>query len=194
MRIEIRSDSVILDGYVNGVERDSKPIVTPIGKCVERIESRAFEKALNRTENVDLLLNHNKDKKLGSIKEGNLELFEDNMGLRAIATVTDPEVIQKARNNKLKGWSFGMFVNKDRIEERTDDIPRRYIEDLDLFEVSIVDDRMSPCYTATSIETRADKEVVTEQRSNEFRAKTVDNTSIDYSEYEKRIKKLKGDE
>lgn len=194
LRIEIRSDSVILDGYVNGVERDSKPIVTPIGKCVERIESRAFEKALSRAENVDLLLNHNKDKKLGSTKEGNLELFEDNIGLRAIATVTDKEVIEKARNKKLRGWSFGMFVNKDRVEERAENIPRRHIEDLDLFEVSIVDDRLSPCYTATSIEIRADEEIVTEQRSNEFRAITVDNTSIDYSEYEKRIKKLKGDD
>lgn len=194
LRIEIRSDSVILDGYVNGVERDSKPIVTPIGKCVERIEARAFEKALSRAENVDLLLNHNKDKKLGSTKEGNLELFEDNIGLRAIATVTDKEVIEKARNKKLRGWSFGMFVNKDRVEERAENIPRRHIEDLDLFEVSIVDDRLSPCYTATSIEIRADEEIVTEQRSNEFMAITVDNTSIDYSEYEKRIKKLKGDD
>lgn len=194
MRIEIRSDSVILDGYVNGVERDSKPIVTPIGKCVERIEPRAFEKALSRAENVDLLLNHNKNRKLGSIKDGNIELFEDNIGLRAIATVTDKEVIEKARNKKLKGWSFGMYVNKDRIEERADDIPRRHIEDLDLFEVSIVDDRLSPCYTATSIETRADEEIVMEQRNNEFRAVTIDNTSIDYTEYENRIKKLKGDE
>lgn len=194
LRIEIRSDSVILDGYVNAVERDSRPIITSRGKCTERIEPRAFEKALSRADNVDLLLNHNKNKKLGSTEEGNLELFEDNIGLRAIATVTDAEVMQKARNNKLKGWSFGMFVNKDRIEERADDIPRRHIEDLDLFEVSIVDERLSPCYTATSIETRADKEVVTEQRSNEFRAVTVDNTSIDYTEYENRIKKLKGDE
>ena len=194
MRIEIRSDSVILDGYVNAVGRDSKPIITPRGKVVEQIEPRAFEKALSRAQNVDLLLNHNKNKKLGSVKDGNLELFEDNIGLRAIATVTDQEVIQKAREKKLKGWSFGQFVNKDRLEERADDIPRRYVEDLDLFEVSIVDNRLSPCYTATSIETRADEEMVAEQRGNEFRAVTIDNTSIDYTEYENRIKKLKGDE
>lgn len=191
MRIEIRSDSVILDGYVNAVGRDSRPVITPRGKCIEQIEPRAFEKALNRTDNVDLLLNHNKNRKLGSTKEGNLELFEDNIGLRAIATITDKEVMEKARENKLKGWSFGQYVNKDRIEERADDIPRRYVEDLDLVEVSIVDDRLNPVYTATSIETRANEEVINEQRSNEFRAVTVDNTSIDYSEYEGKIKKLK---
>lgn len=197
MRIEIRNDSVLLDGYVNAVGRDSKPIITAIGKCVEQIEPRAFQRALERAENVDLLLNHRKDRKLGSTKEGNIKLFEDNIGLRAIATVTDAEVIQKAKDKKLKGWSFGMFVNKDRPEERTNDIPRRHVEDLDIFEVSIIDDRMSPCYTGTSIEQRADKEVVSEQRGDEFRAVTEDHTTktpIDYSEYENKIKKLRGDE
>ena len=173
---------------------DSKPIITPRGKVVEQIEPRAFEKALNRAENVDLLLNHRKDRKLGATKEGNIKLFEDNIGLRAIATVTDAEVIQKAREKKLRGWSFGQFVNKDRLEERANDIPRRYVEDLDLFEVSIIDDRMSPCYVGTSIEQRADKEVITEQRGDEFRAVIEDYSTIDYSEYENRIKKLKGDE
>lgn len=193
MRIEIRSDSVILDGYVNAVGRDSRPVITPRGKCIEQIEPRAFEKALNRTDNVDFLLNHNKDRKLGSTKEGNVELFEDSIGLRAIATVTDEEVIEKAKQKKLRGWSFGQYVNKDRIEERADDIPRRYIEDLDLVEISIIDDRLSPVYTATSVEMRADEEVVNEQRGNEFRAVTVDNTTIDYSEYENKIKTLKGE-
>lgn len=193
MRIEIRSDSVILDGYVNAVGRDSKPVMTPRGKCIEQIEPRAFEKALNKADNVDILLNHDKNRKLGSTKEGNLELFEDNIGLRAIATVTDPEVMEKAKKKKLKGWSFGQYVNKDRIEERSDDIPRRYVEDLDLLEVSIIDDRLNPVYTATSVEMRADEEVVNEQRGSEFRAVTVDNTSIDYSEYEEKIKKIKGE-
>lgn len=193
MRIEIRSDSVILDGYVNAVERDSRPIITSKGKCVERIESRAFEKALSRADNVDFLLNHDKNRKLGSTREGNIELFEDNIGLRAIATVTDKEVIEKAKKKKLKGWSFGMYVNKDRIEERADNLPVRHIGDLDLIEVSIVDDRLNPVYTATSIEMRADEEVINEQRGNEFRAVVVDNTTIDYSEYEEKIKRLKGE-
>lgn len=197
MRIEIRSDSILLDGYVNAVARDSKPIITPRGKVVEQIEPRAFQRALERAENVDLLLDHDPNRKLGSTKEGNLELFEDNIGLRAIATVTDLEVIQKARKGKLKGWSFGMYTNKDRIEERADGIPRRYIEDLDLFEVSIIDDRMSPCYIATSIEQRADKEMIAEQRGDEFRAVIVDKTkkeSIDYSAYENIINQLQNNQ
>lgn len=197
MRIEIRNDSVLLDGYVNAVGRDSKPIITPRGKVVEQIEPRAFSKALERATNVDLLLDHNKERKLGSTTEGNLELFEDNIGLRAICTVKDPEVIEKAKQKKLKGWSFGMYANNDRIEERADNIPRRYIEDLDLFEVSIIDDKLSPCYTGTSIEQRADQEITVEQRVTESRAVTVDNTvetpkePIDYSKYENRINQIK---
>ena len=87
MRIEIRSDSVILDGYVNAVDRYSRTINSPTGKFIEKIEPGAFSKALERAENVDLLLDHNKSRKLGSTKEGNLQLFEDNIGLRAICTV-----------------------------------------------------------------------------------------------------------
>lgn len=192
MRIEIRSDSVLLDGYVNAVGRDSKPIITPRGKVVEQIEPRAFQRALERADNVDLLLDHDKNKKLGSTKDGNLELFEDNIGLRAIAEVRDPEVIEKARQKKLKGWSFGMYAKKDVLEERANDIPRRRVQELDLFEVSIVDDRMSPVYIGTSIEQRAEEEVILEQRGDEFVAVTVEEPQkIDYSEYEARINRLK---
>lgn len=193
MRIEIRSDSVLLDGYVNAVGRDSKPVITPHGKVVERIEPRAFEKALDRAENVDLLLDHDENRNLGSTKQGNVNLFEDNIGLRAICTVTDPEVIQLAKDGKLKGWSFGEYVNKDEIEERANDIPRRNVKDLDIKEVSIIY-KLTPCYNATSIEMRAGQEVTSEQRSNEFRA-VIENMvetpkeTIDYLEYENRLKK-----
>ena len=46
------------------------------------------------------------------LKSGNLELYEDNIGLRAIATVTDEQVIEKARNKELRGWSFGFVSEK----------------------------------------------------------------------------------
>lgn len=196
MRIEIRSDSVVIDGYVNAVERMSKPVITPHGKVVEVIEQRAFERALERADNVDLLLNHDTERKLGSTTQGNLELWEDNIGLRAVCTVTDADVIEKAKNGKLKGWSFGMYTNEDKIEERAEGLPIRRIKELDIFEVSIIDNRLSPCYTATSIETRADGEKVAEQRAyeNKIVVKNMVETpkeTIDYSEYVNRIAKLK---
>jgi len=169
MRIEIRNNSVLLDGYVNAVARDSRPIPSPKGKFIEQIVPKAFERALMRTDNVDLLLNHDKTKKLGSTKEGNLELFEDNIGLRAICTVTDSEVIEKAKNNQLRGWSFGFYIDKDKWEEK-EGVNRRYVEELELTEVSIIDNTRIPAYIATSIETREDKDIIEETRGEDFKA------------------------
>lgn len=200
MRIEIRNNSVILDGYVNAVCRDSRPIPSLKGKFIEQIEPMAFQNALDRAENVDLLLNHDKNRKLGSTKEGNLQLFEDNIGLRAICNVTDTDVIEKAKNKQLRGWSFGFYANKDRWEDTDKEIQHRFVEDLDIFEVSIIDNTKTPAYIATSIEQRDNKEVITENRCNDFRAITVDESIkepkekrevIDYSLYEKEIELLK---
>lgn len=196
LRIEIRNDSVILDGYVNAVDRESKPIPSVKGNFIEKIKPGAFQRSLERRENVDLLLNHDKNRKLGSTSEGNLELFEDNIGLRAICTVTDKEVIEKAKNKQLRGWSFGFYAEKDNWEQQENGYEKRTVEELDLFEVTIVDDTRSPAYIATSIEMRDDKEILNENRVTEFKAITVDETKeerakIDYSKYESEIENLK---
>lgn len=197
MRIEIRNDSVLLDGYVNAVDRESKPIPSVKGRFVEKIQPGAFQRSLERRGNVDLLLNHDKNRKLGSTSEGNLQLFEDNIGLRAICTVTDSEVIQKAKNKQLRGWSFGFYAEKDKWEPSEGGYEKRVVEELDLFEVTIVDDTRNPAYSATSIEMRDDKEVLNENRVTEFKAITVDErkkeerTDIDYSKYENEIENLK---
>jgi HK97 family phage prohead protease len=160
MKVEIRNDSVVLSGYVNVVSRDSRVLPSARGKFIEQIEPRTFEKALGRTDNVDLLFNHREDRKLGSTAQGNLELFEDSIGLRAICTVTDEEVINKAKNNELRGWSFGFICREDKWVDG--EIQKRYVSDLDLLECSILD--MTPAYIATSIESRGEETVVTEQR------------------------------
>ena len=186
--------SIFAYGYVNAVGRDSKPIPYLNGKFIEQIEPRAFDKALNKTDNVDLLLNHDENRKLGSTKDGNLELFEDNIGLRAICTITDKDVIEKAKKGELRGWSFGFCAEKDRWEDTNKGYQRRYVEDLDLFEVSILDNRKNPAYEGTSIEMREDKEVVTECRSFDVKAIIIngDNkNNIDYSKYTDLFNKVK---
>lgn len=189
----------MLDGYVNAVGRDSRVLPSPKGKFIEQIKPKTFQRALERADNVDLLFNHQKNRKLGSTKEGNLELYEDNIGLRAIATVSDDEVIKKAKNGGLRGWSFGFYTNKDSWEEGPDGIQRRYLEDIDLLEVSILD--KTPAYIATTIEQRGEEDVLTETRGEDFKAVIEDNSpeerqkgQIDYSVYEKEIEfiKMKG--
>ena len=170
MDMEIRADgSLHIEGYVNAVERDSRTVICPeCGKCVEQIRAGAFGEALRAAKNVDILLNHDKGRRLGSTSEGTLSLYEDNIGLRASADIRDEEVISEARAGKLRGWSFGFKKLSSEIENRANDIPRRIVTSMTLSEVSLIDDRYTPCYAGTSIEMRADGEMDEhEVRSNE---------------------------
>jgi HK97 family phage prohead protease len=198
MRIEIRGNQVLLDGYVNAVGRESRILPSSRGPFKEQIVPGAFDRALQKTDNVELRFNHDENRRLGSIKDGNLTLYEDNIGLRAIATVTDEEVIQKAKDGKLTGWSFGFIDQKPNWQDGPDGIQRRFLEDIELLEVSILD--KTPAYIATSIEARGEEQVITENRSDEFRAEIEDLTpkeeekrekQVDFSVFEKEIEILK---
>ena len=155
MQVRVREDSVEIEGYVNAIERNSKPLMSRVGQFIERICKGAFKKALKRNDDVHILLNHDWKRDLGSTKQGNLELEEDNIGLHARATITDPDVIQKARNGELVGWSFGF---QDREVENTIErgMPYRAVRDLDLAEVSILDKSKKPAYDGTLISARSD--------------------------------------
>ena len=155
MKINIREDHVEIEGYVNAIERNSKPLMSRIGQFIERICKGAFKRALKRNNDVHILLNHDWNRDLGSTKQGNLKLEEDNIGLKARATITDPEVIQKARNGDLVGWSFG-FQDRDVVNSIQDGMPHRAVKDLDLHEVSILDRRKSPAYDGTLITARSE--------------------------------------
>ena len=158
MQITIRADSVELEGYVNSIERKSKPLWSRIGQFVERICKGAFKRALERNDNVRIMLNHTKD--IGGQKDGNLELYEDAIGLHARATITDPEVIDKAKEGRLVGWSFGFYDRE--VEQKRDEngYPLRDVIDLDLEEVSILDDRTTPAYDGTLVSVRSDEKSI----------------------------------
>lgn len=195
MRIEIRNDSVLLDGYVNAVARDSRPMLDENGeKFVEQISPKTFQRAIEKNDDILCLLNHEPSRILGSTKDGNIELFEDNIGLRAICKITDREVIEKAKKNKLRGWSFGFEAVKEHEEPIKEGLKRRFIDEMNLAEVSIIDERKIPCYVGTSIETRAEKQTKLEYRGEDFKAKIVDSTEqkpkIDYSKYEKILEEI----
>lgn len=155
MQINVREDSVEISGYVNAVERNSKPLMSRIGQFVERICKGAFKKAIKRNNDIHILLNHDWDRDLGSTKQGNLELEEDNIGLHARATITDRDVIEKAKRGDLVGWSFG-FSDRDVENSLERGIPSRAVKDLDLYEVSILDRTRTPAYDGTLITARAE--------------------------------------
>lgn len=203
MLIRLQNDSVVIEGYVNAIERKSKPLRSRIGEFVERIKQGAFKRALERNDNIRLLLNHDWSKDLGGTKDGNLELTEDNIGLRARATITDPEVIKKAKNGDLVGWSFG-FTDRDVDKHDENGVTTRDVKDLDLFEVSLLDRTKKPAYDGTLVTVRAEDELqfhgepcITElEIREETEPKQHENVEeikeVDYSEYDALIGEIKG--
>lgn len=152
---KLENGSYILQGYVNAILRESRELNSPIGKFKEVVEPNVFRNAIHKADDIKILFNHNENRELGSISKGNLELFEDSIGLFCRATITDEEVIDLAEKRELTGWSFGFKANKDNWI-KTEDKQLRYLEDIDLIEVSILS--VTPAYEATS--------VVYEERSN----------------------------
>lgn len=166
MKLIIRSDSIVIEGYVNAVERNSKPLTERGVTFIERVSAGAFKRAIRRASDIRILLNHRKDRDLGGMSDGTLELEEDNIGLKARAVITDPEVIEDARHGDLVGWSFGFYDVKDGVRQLRDEesgLPLRKVDDLELYEVSLLNRKKSPAYVGTLVNVRDDG---TEDRVN----------------------------
>lgn len=186
MKIEIRGETALIEGYVNAVERESRPIQSIQGAYTEKVAQGTFQRALNSGKPVELRFNHSKV--LGSTADGSLELREDSIGLYAKALVTDAEVIEKAKRNELRGWSFGFRDNKPKIEDS-----KRVLSDIELREVSIL--TKTPAYIATSIEMRDEEEVTLESRGIEDIAEVTEieereEVKADLSNYQIQIELL----
>lgn len=187
MKIEIRGETALIEGYVNAVERESRPIPSIQGTYTEKVAQGTFQRALNSGKPVELQFNH--EKVIGSTADGTLELREDAIGLYAKALVTDATVIEKAKRNELRGWSFGFKDNNPKIEDS-----KRVLSNIELREVSIL--TKTPAYIATSIEMRDEEEVTLESRGIEDISEVTEieqreEFKIDLSNYEKQLQLLK---
>lgn len=208
MNIRVTKDSVELDGYVNAVERLSKPLKDRLGEFVERVKVGAFRRALERADDVRILLNHDWSRDLGGIKDGNLELHEDAIGLHARAVITDKEVVEQAKRGELRGWSFG-FTDRDVEQGEENGITVRNVKDLDLYEVSLINRSRVPAYDGTLVAVRSaddsnainisdyiESEInirVEEEQPVKEDNHAADNGAIDYTKYYKIIEEMKGD-
>lgn len=214
MNIRVLEDKVEIEGYVNAVERNSRTLWDRFGSFVERIAKGAFKKALDKNPDVRLYVNHERD--IGGEADGNLKLEEDAIGLRAEATITDPEVVQDAINGDLVGWSFGYFDTDDGVDRFIENgMPLRYVKDMDLFEVSILNRTRTPAYEGTLVTVRSDDgkpmlrsdefieepekpaeepkpEEPTERSEEEERSEQAQPETIDYKKFEDMILEMKG--
>lgn len=180
MKIQLRADSVHIEGYVNAVERASKPLISRFGEFVEKIVAGAFKRAIERNKDVRIFLNHDGENyDLGGTGTGELELNEDAIGLHARAEITNAKVVEDAKNGNLVGWSFGFMDREVEILQDTETgLPLRRVKDLDLYEVSILNREKTPAYNGTLVNVRsADGKQVNIGDTNEPEAiETIDET------------------
>lgn len=127
------------------------------GRSFREIVSRnAFNRTLAEQPDVRLLRDHNPSLLLGRTKAGTLEVGVDDKGLWFCAKLPDTPEAQSLRaaieRKDLDACSFGFNVIKDRWA--TDqEMPTRYLEDVTLYEVSIV---AFPAYEqGTSVDLRS---------------------------------------
>ena len=174
MKIEIRSNSVHISGYVNAVERDSRVLPPAMASeatrdFVEQVVSGAFSRAISRRNDIKLKFNH------------------------ADADITDSEVIEAAKKGELRGWSFGFCNPKSDWEQYRDGVDRRRLKDFDLLEVSILTD--TPAYIGTSVEMRGDECSTFETRGCDDKPEVItaeeDGKPAEIPPYSKQIEALK---
>ena len=192
MKIEVRADGAHISGYVNATEKKSRPVMTPHGRCVEIIEPRAFEKALERGGDIGVTIDHDGTHVYARTDDGTCALFEDAIGLHADVLIRDPTVIELAKTGRIRGWSFGMYNVVDELESRADgELPIRHIKALDLDHITLVVNKI-PAYSATSVELRAEEERILEERADMEKPQiTVEAPSFDLSPWRERLNAIK---
>ena len=118
-----------------------------LGRFDEVVEAGAFTRALDEGQDVRALIDHDPARIIGRSKNGTLEMREDSRGLYTRIHLPDT---QEARDlatlvdrGDLDAMSFGFTVTSDRWET-SEDRNTRFIEDVDLFDVSVVAFPASP--------------------------------------------------
>ena len=152
-----------IGGYINVTNRESETLYNKKnGKYFKEImTSGVFEDALERAEEIPLLLEHNWDEKLASTSLGDLKLRENNIGLRFEATIKDESLYQKIKAGIINSCSFGFKVLRERVECINSKLDRRFVDAIELLEVSLV---KNPAYVGSLCESRSYEDELTKIR------------------------------
>lgn len=192
MKVELRSGGVHISGYVNAVDRYSRPMRANDGRIfIEKILPGAFKRAIEKAENIKV--KHNHKRVITDLRSGQITLKEDNIGLYCEGFFTDEEIVERAKNKELVGWSFGFLPDKysDSDSSQFGIDFERSIDELNLNEVSIIDKRQLPCYVGTSIEVRSEENTDVSFRANTGDCEYTEEKKTDYSLKRKRLNLMK---
>lgn len=151
------NEELKVEGYVNLTEQTSELLSTHTGhRFVEKISRGAFNNAIRKAEEIDFLVEHDKQKILASTRNNSLNLVEDDKGLFMSATISPTtwgkDYYTLIKDGIIKNFSFGFRALIDDWSERADGILERTVSELELFEVSLV---KNPAYTQSFVEARS---------------------------------------
>lgn len=144
------SGEIVVEGYAAVFNEET----TIGGQWREQIAPGAFTDAIGR-DDVVFLINH-EGLPLARTRSGTLQLSEDDHGLkmRASLDLSDPDVrsiVPKMKRGDLDKMSFAFVPTRQEWDDSRD-MPRRTIQQADLYDVSIV---TTPAYAGTEIGLRS---------------------------------------
>ena len=143
--IELRAegDGRSFTGYAALFNTPSLPL-----PFTEYVKPGAFKRSLQSRNRMMLLWNHDTSNPLASTRNGSLQMVEDARGLKVTATLPDTtlgrDIAELVRTGVVDSMSFGFSVKRDSWSQ---DGQTRYLEDVSLYEVSLVS---TPAYEATA--------------------------------------------
>jgi HK97 family phage prohead protease len=143
--IELRAegDGRTFTGYASVFNEPSLPL-----PFTEIVKPGAFKRSLQSRNRMMLLWNHDTSNPLASTRNGSLQLVEDERGLKVTATLPETtlgrDLAVLVKTGVIDAMSFGFSVRKDSWSQ---DGNTRYLEDVSLYEVSLVS---TPAYEQTS--------------------------------------------
>lgn len=188
---KLEDGSVELFGYVNITERNSKLLNENGVRFREQIKKGAWKRAIERNDDIKLLLNHRWDNVYGSTKD-NLRLYEDNIGARFSIKTDNEELIKHAENGDFKGLSFAFRSNDDELIDDKG-YKLRYVKDMNVSEVSLL--TVEPAYDGCLVEMRDKDGNTLETRDYKFELEKNEEELreeiTDFSVLEKEIEILK---
>lgn len=143
-----------VQGYVNETGKQSHLLGTK-KKFKETIQKGAFTRALKKGNDIHFLAEHDENKILASTRNGSLTLKEDEKGLLMTAEISNTSYGRDyhtlIKDGILRNMSFGFTVDKDKWSKENDGTYVREVNDLTLYEVSVV---TNPAYPQSTISAR----------------------------------------
>jgi HK97 family phage major capsid protein/HK97 family phage prohead protease len=149
-----KDDSLTVSGYVNKTGQLSE-VLGSTKKFVEKIAKGAFAQAVNNAKEIDFLAEHDSKKILSSTRNGSLQLREDSQGLYMEATIVPTsygtDTYELIKSGIFQNMSFGFRTIRDSWKALGNGLHERTIEEMELFEVSVV---KNPAYSQSTIVAR----------------------------------------